>query len=309
MFEGFWDDKMRKNHGSKIMINKKTALVTGATSGIGLETAKGLLEQGFFVIGTSRSEEKEKLARQYLGKGILFIRADLSSQASIRELAVKVKSVLGGSGLDALINNAGSFFSYYSLSDEGVEKQFAVNAIAPLYLSLMLYGELRMAEGRIINVSSSSHYRTRIRWHDIQLSRNYSQLKAYKQSKLISVMLSKHFNELSKSVKMYMADPGLVNTDIGYKNTGGIAKFIWKLRKNKGQPPSQGAQTSIYLAGAEELPDELYFKDSMAKEPDKMANNHEYVIRIWDYCQKVMGINAKEIIDPHDRKQEGKDQT
>ena len=291
------------------MMNRKTALVTGATSGIGLETAKGLLEKGFFVIGTSRSEEKEKQAREYLGKGILFIRADLSSQAGIRELAEKAKNVLGDNGLDVLINNAGSFYSYYSLSDEGVEKQFAVNAVAPLYLSLLLYGRLHSARGRVVNVSSSSHYRTHIRWGDIQLSRNYSQLKAYKQSKLISVMLSKRFNELSEKVKTYMADPGLVNTEIGFKNTGGIAKLIWKYRKNKGQTPAWGAKTSIYLASAESLPEKLYFKDCRAKKPDKMVSNHEYVLRIWDYCQKVMGIDAKEIMDSHGRRKKGKNQT
>ena len=291
------------------MTNKKTALITGATSGIGLETAKGLLEQGFLVIGTSRSEEKEKRARRYLGKGIVFIRADLSSQESIRELAGKTKSILGENGLDVLINNAGSFYSYYSLSDEGVEKQFAVNAIAPLYLPLMLYDKLRAAGGRVVNVSSSSHYRTRIRWSDIQLSRRYSQLQAYKQSKLISVMLSKHFNELSGDVKMYMADPGLVNTEIGFKNTGGIAKLIWKLRKNSGHSPAYGARTSIYLASAEKLPDELYFKDSKAKKPDRMTGNREYVLKVWDYCQKVMGLDAKEIIDTNGRREKGENQT
>ena len=278
------------------MENSKTALITGATSGIGLETAKALVEKGYGVIGTSRSDEKEKRAKEYIGGDIVFIKADLASQESIKELARKAQDIIGGHGLDVLINNAGSFYSYYSLSGEGVEQQFAINAMAPLMLSLLLYESLKKARGRIINVSSSSHYGARIRWRDIQLSRNYGQLKAYKQSKLISVMLAQRFNELSDGVTAYMADPGLVNTEIGFKNTGGIAKFIWKHRKNKGRPASYGAATSVYLASEENLPQELYFKDSRPKKPNKLVYDHDSVLRIWDYSLKIIGMDAKEIL-------------
>ncbi len=283
------------------MKNKKIALVTGATSGIGLETAKGLIEKGFIVICTSRSDEKEKKAKNYLGDEAVFVRVDLSSRESIRKLAVVVKDVLKERGLDVLINNAGSFYSYYSMSDEGVEKQFAVNTIAPFYLSLLLYDKLKLSSGRIINVSSSSHYGAKIKWNDIQLSRSYGQLRAYKQSKLISVMLSKRFNEFSNTIKTYMADPGLVNTEIGLKNTSGIAKFIWKHRKLKGQAPKKGAETSIYLASEEVLPEGLYFKDCNPQKPDKVVDNGEYVERVWEYCQKVAGVNAKEIIMSYEK--------
>lgn len=283
------------------MKNQKTVLITGATSGIGLETAKELIEKGFFVIGTSRSDEKEKKAIRYLGINVVFIKADLSSQESIRTLSKEVKSTLKGKGLDVIINNAGSFYSYYSLSEEGIEKQFAINTIAPFYLSLLLYSDLCKVSGRIINVSSSSHYGARINWSDLQLSRNYGQLKAYKQTKLMSVMITKKFNELSNSVKGYMADPGLVNTEIGFKNTGMLAKFIWKYRKQKGQPPHKGAETSIYLSCEESLPNDLYFKDCLPKAPNKTVENNGYVNRVWDYCQKVAGVNVKEIIMAYDK--------
>jgi NAD(P)-dependent dehydrogenase (short-subunit alcohol dehydrogenase family) len=275
-------------------MDKKIALVTGATAGIGLETAKGLIEKGFFVIGTSRSDEKEKKAMKYLGENCYFIKADLSSQKSIQDLVTSVKNLVGDKGLDILINNAGSFYSYYSLSDEGVEKQFAVNTVAPFYLSLLLYDKLTQNEGRIINVNSGSHYRTSIRWNDIQLSRRYGQLKAYKQSKILSVMISREFNKYSKAVKTYMADPGLVNTNMGFKNTSGLSKFIWSIRKNKGVTPREGAATSIFLATEKILPTDLYYRDCKVKNPDKKVYNDEYTKRIWDYCQSVLNIDAKE---------------
>lgn len=274
-------------------MEKKIALVTGATAGIGLETAKGLIENDFFVIGTSRDDEKEKKTMKYLGDNCYFIKADLSSQKSIRNLADSVKDYLDDKGLDVLINNAGSFYSYYSLSDEGVEKQFAVNTVAPFYLSLLLYDKLKIADGRIINVNSGSHYRTSIRWSDIQLSRRYGQLQAYKQSKMLSVMVSREFNKYSKDIKTYMADPGLVNTNMGFKNTSGLSKFIWKIRKNKGTTPRKGAETSIYLATHDALPTDLYYRDCKVKNPDKKVYNDEYGKRIWDYCQRILNIDAK----------------
>lgn len=274
-------------------MEKKIALVTGATAGIGLETAKGLIENDFFVIGTSRDAEKEKKAMKYLGDNCYFIKADLSSQKCIRDLVDSVKTFLGNKGLDVLINNAGSFYSYYSLSDEGVEKQFAVNTVAPFYLSLLLYEKLVKNGGRIINVSSNSHYKTIIRWNDIQLSRHYGQLQAYKQSKIFSVMVSREFNKHSKTVKTYMADPGLVNTNMGFKNTSGLSKFIWKIRKNKGVTPREGSATSIYLATSDVLPTDLYFRDCKVKSPDKKVYNDEYGKRIWYYCQSVLNLDTK----------------
>jgi NAD(P)-dependent dehydrogenase (short-subunit alcohol dehydrogenase family) len=278
------------------MSQNKYVLITGATSGIGLETAKNLLDKGYIVIGTSRSDEKEKSAIEYLNKKILFIRADLSSQLSTRNLAKKTKQIIGEDGLDVLINNAGTFYSYYALSSEGVEMQFSVNAIAPFYLSLLLYDELKKAKGRIVNVNSNSHYNTKVKFSDLQLSKKYGQLKAYKHTKLLSVMLSREFNKKSNDVRTYLADPGLVNTEMGFKNTSKLAELIWKHRKKKGQPLSVGASTSTFLATQQSLHDNLYWKYSTPKAPNKNALDDEGCKRIWDYCQNICNIDADKIL-------------
>ena len=274
------------------MTKTKTVLITGATSGIGLETAKDLVLRGYHVIGTSRSSAKEKEAIAYIGTEIPFIQAELSGQKNLRYIAEQAKKITKWSGIDVLINNAGTFYSHLSLSAEGVEKQFAVNAIAPLYLSILLYNDLKIACGRIINVSSSSHYRTQILWSDLQLTSHYGQLKAYKQTKLISVMLSREFNRRSDLVKTYMADPGLVATDIGFKNTGFLAKLVWQRRKAAGRPASVGAETSIYLATKPELPDELYWKDCKPLLPNKTALNNADCQRIWNYCKAIINLDV-----------------
>ncbi|MCK5129844.1 MAG: SDR family NAD(P)-dependent oxidoreductase [Clostridiales bacterium] len=278
------------------MNTQKYAVVTGATAGIGLETAKGLIKNGYIVIGTTRSKKKQEIAQEYLGKSAIFIETDLSSQKSIKAFADAIKQHIGENGLDVLINNAGTFYSYYALSEEGVQMQFAVNTIAPFYLSLLLYEKLKQTKGRIINVTSSSHYNTRLNFKDIQLARNYSQLRAYKQSKVYSILLSRWFNKLSSDVKTYMADPGLVNTEIGFKNTSGISKLFWKYRKNKGQSATVGAETSIHLAISKNISDNIYWKDSKVQKESKNATNDVFAQKIWEYCKKVCAIDADKIL-------------
>ncbi len=273
----------------------KTALITGATSGMGLETARALIKKGYDVIGTSRTEQKEKDAIADIGSPIPFIRADLASLKNQQTISQEVLNWLDGRGLDVLVNNAGTFFSHCALSPEGFEKQFTVNTIAPMHLSLLLWHALKKANGRIVNVSSNSHYHTRVRWDDIQLVRHYHQLKAYKQTKLFSVMLSREFNKRSETVKTYMADPGLVNTEMGFKNTSGFASFIWKHRKTKGRPPAEGAATQIFLADAPHL-DSFYYKNKRPKAPDKLALDDTLCQKMWDYCTKIIGLDADAIL-------------
>ncbi len=278
------------------MENKKYVFITGATSGIGLQTAKDLLSKGFLVFGTSRSAQKEDQAKKILGDDFHFIRGDLSSRKSVEQMADAAKNFLSGNGLYALVNNAGTFFSKHTLSEDGIEMQFAVNSAAPLYMSLLLYDEMRMAAGKIVNVNSSSHYGTLINWKDIQLQKHYGQLRAYKQTKAFSVLLSRKFNEYSPTVKMYMADPGLVSTEIGFKNTSALGKLVWSHRKSIGQTVEQGASTSVYLVSQNKLPDELYFKYSKPQ-PSSMATQNLYnAQKIWDYFTELYGIKPLEYL-------------
>lgn len=278
------------------MNSKKYVLVTGATSGIGLETAKQLIEKGYKVFGTSRSEDKENSAKKHLGEDFYFIRGDLSSRESIDNLAIKTKTYLGDNGLYALVNNAGTCFAKRTLNKDNVEMQFAVNTIAPFYLSLLLYDYIKKASGRIINVTSTSHYNTFINWRDIQLHRSYGQLQAYKQTKAFSVLLSKEFNNRSNHVKMYMADPGLVSTEIGFKNSSAVSRMVWAYRKSIGQTPEQGAATSVYLVDSDDLPNKMYYKYCKPKQHSIATQNDKNAKKIWDYFVLLYSINPMNYI-------------
>lgn len=271
-------------------------LVTGATSGIGLQTAKNLLQKRYKVFGTSRSKQKEDEAKKTLGDNFLFIRGDLSSRQSLDNIALKSKEYIGDNGLYALVNNAGTFFSKYTLSEDNIEMQFAVNTAAPMYLSLMLYDEIQKAKGRIVNVNSDSHYRTIINWKDIQLKNSYGQLRAYKQTKALSVLLSRAFNMHSQNVKMYMADPGLVSTEIGYKNSSIVGRLVWTYRRSIASTTREGAATSVYLVDSPELPDELYYKNCKVKASSRVTQSDNNAKHIWDYFFKLYNIKADDYI-------------
>ncbi|NMB96679.1 MAG: SDR family NAD(P)-dependent oxidoreductase, partial [Clostridiaceae bacterium] len=240
----------------------KTVVISGATSGIGLATAKEMAGYGAFVIGVGRSEQRCRLAEEEIRKShvnakITYIVADLSLLREVRKLSERIKEIVHNEGkdcIDVLVNNAGTFSSWYISTEEGFELQFAVNYLAPFLLTNQLLPLLKAAPtGRIINLSSGSHYRTKIRWNDIMMRKHYNCLMVYKQTKLANVLFTAELNRrlrkdsrncaniyksndtgVNSIVCAFAVDPGLVNTQIGLKGTTGIAKWIWKKRSRKG---------------------------------------------------------------------------
>ena len=217
-------------------LDGKTIVVTGATSGIGFSTARQLALQGANVIGIGRSIDSCSLAESQIksispaGK-IRYYKADLSLQSEVRSLASRISKAVRTTGedkLDWLINNAGVFYFWRTVTLEGFEMQWAVNHLAPFLLTHELMPALkRSSRPRVVTVSSNSHYRARLKWDDIQLQRRYNGLRAYQQTKLANVLFSTEFNRRSNSkIKAFAADPGLVYTDIGTKSDMPIARWL-----------------------------------------------------------------------------------
>lgn len=285
----------------------KIVVLTGATSGIGLATAKVLCKRGAHVIGIGRSHEKcekvkEELNQSCAGKAD-FIVSDLSSLQSVRVLAEEIKNLIAASGenrIDVLIHNAGTFTSWYMSTAEGFEMQFAVNHLAPFLLTHLLLPLLRNApDGRVISVSSGSHYHTRIHWKDILLKKHYNCLLAYKQSKLANVLFIRELRKRlgqDSAIHAYAADPGLVNTDMGLKSTTGLAHLIWSIRKNSGDSPSKAAHSLAFLASEEALKKtkEIYYKECMPKQPSPHAMNEQNATRLWGLSEKMCGIKSSD---------------
>jgi len=247
----------------------KTVVITGATSGIGLAAARKLAASGFQVIGIGRSAENCEKALSQVKKAepdaeIKYFTADLMQQREINRLAEELARTIEdhcGGELFALINNVGCVRSWYATTEEGYEQQFALNHLAGFMLTYRLMPYIEKAEGRVIMTCSNSHKGARIYWKDVMLKDGYNPLKAYKQSKLCNILFTKELNNLygKKGIHAYAVDPGLVKTDIGNKQTGGIVSFVWKLRKRHGVPPEIPAETYVYLCGQESAPTGLYY--------------------------------------------------
>jgi NAD(P)-dependent dehydrogenase (short-subunit alcohol dehydrogenase family) len=290
-------------HNDKIIAGK-TIVVTGATSGIGLATAGALARRGGFVIGVGRSQARCQEAENFIKSNypkadLLYLVADLSSLKQVKRLAAEVKRVTASrdGSLDVLINNAGTFCSWYATSAEGHEMQLAVNHLAPFLLTHELLPLLRKAPAaRIITVSSGSHYGTWINWRDLQLRRHYNCLWAYKRSKLANVLFTAELNRRLKEedrIRAYAVDPGLVNTEMGLKATVGLATWIWKKRRHKGVSVEEGAATSVFLA-TEDLGDtqDIYWKKCQPKKSSRYSLSEAHAKRLWELSERMCGIKS-----------------
>jgi NAD(P)-dependent dehydrogenase (short-subunit alcohol dehydrogenase family) len=285
-------------------LNGKTYVVTGATSGIGLATASALVRQGAAVIGVGRSEQHCREARSRLlainpDANVAFCLADLSLQGQIRSLRSQIRDRLAADGkdcLDGLVNNAGTFTYWLALTPEGFETQWAVNHLAPFLLTNMLLPLLMAAPAaRVVTVSSGSHYGGRLNWQDLQLRRHYNGLRAYENTKLANVLFTLEFNRLmgpQSTVRAFAADPGLVKTDIGFKGTPALVRWIWGRRRSAGVPPEKPADGILFLLSEPSLQDssDYYWKDGKALRPSKFAMDKEAAALLWLQSEQMCGM-------------------
>jgi len=283
----------------------KVIVITGATSGIGLATAKELVGRGAYVIGTGRSKERclkaeEEIRSSFPKAKLYYLTVDLSSLNEVARLASEVHDKLSADGInkiDVLINNAGTVSSWYVSTVDGFELQFAVNHLAPFRLTYELLPLLQQSqEGTIIGVSSGSHFRTKIHWKDVLLRKHYNCLLAYKQSKLANVLFATELNRRLKSsgsgIRAFAADPGLVNTNIGLKGTDGIVKTVWKMRSKSGIAVEQPAHAISYLASepAARQSGKVYWKDCAPLKPSRYSQLEEVGSRLWELSERMCGV-------------------
>ncbi len=281
-----------------------TVVITGASSGIGLEVARTLTRLGYNVLGIGRNEAncnraKERILSENPNAKIDFFLADLMQQCEVVRVAEEITLYLNercNGELYALVNNAGCVRSWYMTTEEGYEQQFALNHLAGFLLTYKLLPALKKAQGRVIMTGSESHKGIKVRWNDVMLSRRYNPLTAYKQSKLCNLLFAKGLNDRyqASGINAYVVDPGLVNTDIGNKETGGLVNFIWTLRKRLGVLPAVPAKTYAFLCEEETAPEGLYYYLCKEKNYSKQVTG-ENVDRLFELSERLCGIHYGEV--------------
>ena len=206
---------------SKAMLDGKTAIITGANSGIGKETAIDLAKRNARVILACRSQEKGKKAevdvrRESGNSKVHFRKLDLASFKSIRQFAKEVLSE--ESRIDILINNAGIMYCSFEKTKDGFESQFGVNHLGHFLLTNLLLDKIKQApEGRIVVVSSLSHrFATKMDLGTINSEAHYSSFDAYHKSKAANILFTKALAKrlAGTNVIVNSLNPGAVKTDL-----------------------------------------------------------------------------------------------
>ncbi len=218
--------------------------------------------------------------------------------AAWRERIGDLLASQGKSHLDGLVNNAGTFTYWLTLTPEGFETQWAVNHLAPFLLTHALLPLLQAAPAaKIVTVSSDSHYSAHLDWNDIQLRRHYNGLRAYEQTKLANVLFTLELNRrlgAGSSVRAFAADPGLVKTDIGFKGASGPVRWIWSLRRSGGVAPEKSAQGIVRLLD-EDIPagsTAVYWKDGKPKQPGRQALDARSAARLWALSEQMCRLQT-----------------
>ncbi len=283
------------------VLSSKTILITGATSGIGLEASVVLARAGarLTMIGRDPARTAAAVAQVKERAGgssrVDSLLCDFSSQASIRKLAADFSA--SHQRLDILINNAGAVNVERRLTEDGIESTFAVNHLGYYLLTRLLLNLLvKSAPSRIVNVASQGHYSGTLDFDDLGFQRGYSIMKAYSRSKLGNVLFTRRLARdlKEKSVTVNALHPGGVATNI-WSGAPGWAKPLLALAKRFFMlTPAQGAETIVYLATspAVEKVTGLYFDKNRPKEAAKLGQDDALADRLWAESARLVKLEA-----------------
>jgi NAD(P)-dependent dehydrogenase (short-subunit alcohol dehydrogenase family) len=280
---------------------EKTAIVTGASAGIGLHTALGLAKSGMHVIVVGRNPERLTAARRFVIERVpeAMIEmefADFSALDDVRALAAGI--LVRHERLDVLVNNAGLISPRYAVSSEGHELTVAVNHLAPFLLTNLLLDRLQASAqrdqtARIVTVASQAHRGAQLDIATMTHPPNWTPLSAYGRSKLANVLFTRTLARRldPATVTTCCLHPGVIATDIGDR-AGALAGLGWRLAKNFLPGPDKGARTSIFLATtADPTPFHgAYVIGDTITDPDPTALDDRLGEALWEESARLVGL-------------------
>ena len=278
----------------------KICLITGATQGIGKETALGLARRGGHVVIVGRDAGRTRAAADLIRREagtdrVAFLLADLSSQADVRRLAREFRDKY--SRLDVLVNNAGAIFTRRETTVDGFERTWALNHLAYFLLTQELLDLLKAsAPARIVNVASTMHTGGVIDFNDLQGEKRYGGIRAYSQSKLANVLFTYALARRLEGtgVTANCLHPGGVATGFG-QSTPGMIRLFMRLARPFLITAEQGAATSIYLASSPEVEGVSGEYFSRSRQARSSAASHDTALqeRLWALSLKQIGATIQ----------------
>ncbi|KAM0015603.1 putative very-long-chain 3-oxoacyl-CoA reductase [Helianthus debilis subsp. tardiflorus] len=295
-----------------------TAIITGATSGIGAETARVLAKRGARLVLPARNlkvatEMKNRFASEFCDSKITVMHLDLSSMKSVRRFVSEFEAL--NLPLNLLINNAGKFSYEHGISEDGIEMTFATNYLGHFLLTKLLLKKMITTakttgvQGRIVNVTSGIHT-----WFSGDLIRSLGQItrdkshydatRAYAISKLANVL---HTKELASRLQMMEANvtvncvhPGIVRTRLTRDREGFITDLVFFLTSKFLKTIPQAAATTCYVATHPNLKNMSgkYFADCNEASNSEIGCNLKEAARLWSFSEIMISTDFKPVFAP-----------
>jgi len=270
------------------MLSNKTVLITGATDGIGKQTAFELAKRNTVLLMHGKSIHKGKQIRDEIiartgNTNVFYFNADFTSFREIGEFSKNIHAKF--SHIDILINNAGIYENEKIILDNGLEKSFMVNHLAAFSLTLQLLDLLEKSKNaRIINVSSMIHANS-IDFENLNGEKYYSGDNAYSLAKLCNILFTKEISSKlkNKNITVNALHPGVINTKLLKAGWGKI-----------GGSTEEGAKRIIYLSysnDVENITDKYFMNDSITKSSD-ITYDENIRKRLWNMSLKYSNLKS-----------------
>ena len=275
----------------------KTVVITGGTSGIGEVAAVALAKMGARIVLVARDKSRgdDTLARLRdsapdIAHSVHF--ADLLRLAEMKRVAAEIAD--HEPRIDVLVNNAGALFAKRRLTEDGLERTFALNHMAYFVMTTGLRERL-LASGpaRIINTASAAHQGATLDFDDLQSAKSFGAGKAYGHSKLCNILFTRELARRLQGtgVTANCLHPGFVATHFGDQSGGLISRLIW-LAKFFAISPAMGAETIIYLASSPDVAEATgqYFYKSVPIRPSSWAQDDRSALLLWQHSAALAGM-------------------
>ena len=277
----------------------KVIVITGATSGIGQVAAERLAGMGARLVLVARDKVRgqamlARLRERAPGVSHSIHYADLSRLVEMKRVAGEIAAA--ETRIDVLINNAGALFGSRQVTEDRLERTFALNHMSYVVLTHGLRDRLiASAPARVVNTSSNAHTRARLDFDDLQSAHGYRGFKVYGRSKLCNILYTRELARrwAGTGITANSLHPGFVATRFG-DQSGGLFSYVVRMAKMFAISPEKGSDTIVYLASSPEVArvSGAYFYKCRPATPSKEAQDDAAARRLWLESARLGGLES-----------------